>query len=347
MLAKIDPVSDKRWDAFVETHPYGWICHLSSWKKVLEQHFPHIKGHYLALIEDEKIRAGLPLFEVRSWILGNRLVSVPFATLCDPLVFTEIETGDLLKATLDLAVETRCSHIELRTLNAGEFIKDERFGRSNFYKHHFLSLDSDLDGIIKGFHRTCVRQRVVRAQKSGLDLRMGESEDDLKKFFGLHLVTRKRLNLPPQPYSFFKLLWATFFPLGNLELMLVEKEKKAIAGLILLQFKSRVSAEFAVSDEKFKEMSPNHLLFSEAIRNAHAKGYRIFDFGRTSPLNLTLMDFKRHWGTTTMDLPQFIYPKFDFAGENSKGHRVAKGLCRRLPEPLFERFGKLCYRHLG
>ena len=32
----IDPASDSRWDEFVAAHPYGWICHLAGWKKVLE-----------------------------------------------------------------------------------------------------------------------------------------------------------------------------------------------------------------------------------------------------------------------------------------------------------------------
>jgi hypothetical protein len=347
MILKIDPEHDKRWDAFVENHSYGWICHLSGWKKVLEEHFPHMKGHYLVLIERDEIKAGLPLFEVRSWLLGNRIVSVPFATLCDPLVSAETETGELIQAALELALETRCPHVEIRTFNACEFMKDHRFERSNFYKHHFLSLESDLDDIRKGFHRTCVRQRISRAQKSGLNLRIGETEEDLVKFYPLHLLTRKRVNLPPQPYSFFRLLWNMFFSSGRLELMLVEKANVAVAGLILLKFKDRVSAEFAGSDETFKEMSPNHLLFSEAIGNARRDGYRIFDFGRTSPMNSTLMDFKRHWGTTMVDLPQFIYPKVDHSREQGKGYWMARELCRRLPEPLFEKFGNLCYRHLG
>jgi hypothetical protein len=347
MIVEIDPEHDHRWDALVEKHPYGWICHLSSWKKILEEHFPHMKGHYLALIENEEIKAGLPIFEVRSWILRNRFVSVPFASLCDPLVSSEIETGHLVKAALDLAAEMRCPYMEIRTLKAGEFILDERFVRSNFCKHHFLSLEANLEEIRKGFHRTCVRQRIARAQKSGLSLRVGETEEDLAKFYALHLLTRKRVNLPPQPYGFFLQMWRMFSSTGKLELMLVETEKVVVAGLILLKFRDRVSAEFAGSDETFKEMSPNHLLFSEAIGNAHREGYRVFDFGRTSPTNSSLMDFKRQWGTTVVDLPQFTCPKMELLREDWKGHWVPKELCRRLPEPLFEKFGNLCYRHLG
>lgn len=198
-----------------------------------------------------------------------------------------------MNAALDLAVSTACPHIEIRTLGASEFILNERFGRTNFYKHHFLSLEHDLEEIRKGFHRTCVRQRITRAQKSGLDLRIGETEEDLGRFYRLYLLTRKRVNLPPQPYRFFRLLWKVFLHPGKLELLLVEKEKTALAGLILLKFKGRVSAEFAGSDESFKEMSPNHLLFSEAIVKAHREKYRVFDFVPSSSPNAASTGI--HW----------------------------------------------------
>ena len=62
----INPITDDRWDRFVESHPFGWICHLSGWKKMLESTFPHIKGHYIALLDSNgNIQAALPIFEVR------------------------------------------------------------------------------------------------------------------------------------------------------------------------------------------------------------------------------------------------------------------------------------------
>ena len=32
------------------------------------------------------VRAALPIYAVESGLMGRRLVSIPFATLCDPLV---------------------------------------------------------------------------------------------------------------------------------------------------------------------------------------------------------------------------------------------------------------------
>lgn len=276
----IDPVADERWDKFVESHPFGWICHLSGWRKVLEESFTHLKGYFLALINREgEIKAGLPIYEIRSWLTDHRLVSIPFATLCDPLISTKEEMEILFNAAIILLRRCNASYIEIRTLSSAPLICDERFGARSFYKHHYLLLDIDPEQLKRKFHRSCVRQRISRAVESQMSFRIGDRESDLENFYQLHKMTRKRLSLPPQPYCFFKSLWDTFWPKRRIIMLMAEKEGKGIASLILFKFKNRVSAEFAASDEAYKHFSPNHFLFWEAIKLAYREGYKIIDFG--------------------------------------------------------------------
>src|SRR5687768_17581734 len=79
-----------RWDRFVLDHSQGLIYHSTLWKNALENAFPHVKGHFLAETEPEtgKIKSGIALYTVSSWLLGPRLISIPFATLGEPLVET-------------------------------------------------------------------------------------------------------------------------------------------------------------------------------------------------------------------------------------------------------------------
>jgi lipid II:glycine glycyltransferase (peptidoglycan interpeptide bridge formation enzyme) len=165
-------------------------------------------------------------------------------------------------------------------------------------------------------------------------------------------MTRERRALPPQPYVFFKSLWNAFYPSKQLILMLAQKDGKTIAGLMLLLFKDRVTAEFAASDKKYKDLSPNHYLFWQAIRMAHEKGFRVFDFGRTSPLNASLMDFKKRWGTREVDLAQFYFPAGMAAGASNKEQSQKYRIIRRvfslgLPEYAQSLLGGFVYRHLG
>ena len=349
----IDPVEDTRWDTFVENHPFGWICHLSGWKQVLEESFPHIKGYYLVLLDDtsKEIKAGMPVFEVKSWLTGRRLVSIPFATLCDPLISSSEEMRILFDEALNLSKKFGDAYIEIRALSSSPLIQDNQLGESRFYKHHYLLLENEPEQLKKKFHRTCVRQRISRAIESKLNLKVADSESDLRSFYKLHIRTRKKLCLPPQPYHFFKSLWETFSPTKRMSLLIAEREEEPIASLILFKFKERVSAEFAASDETFKDLSPNHLLFWEAIKSAYAEGYKIFDFGSTSPNNDSLMDFKRHWGTKIIDLPKYFYPKQVLEKvskeEESKSYKLVKKICEKAPNYALKPIGNFCYRHLG
>src|SRR5262245_12400266 len=90
-LARIErlPESDfAEWDEFVQHHEWGLVGHLSGWKRAIEETFAHIRGQVLVLRSSDTgaILAGIPVYEVESRFVGNRTVSIPFATLCDPLV---------------------------------------------------------------------------------------------------------------------------------------------------------------------------------------------------------------------------------------------------------------------
>ncbi len=353
VIKLIDPITDPRWDKFVESHPFGWICHLSGWKQVLEKSFNHLKGYYFARMDnlEKNIEAALPIFEVRSWLTGRRLVSVPFASLFDPLISSKEEMDELVEAAIKLSQELRSSYIEIRALASSSFIQDDRFSKNAFYKHHYLPLNKDPQELKRTFHRTCVRQRITRAEKSDIHLKIGKKEGDLKQYHSLHTTTRKRLGLPSQPYIFFKNLWDEFYPSNMLSLLLAEKNDENIAGLILFKFKDRFSVDFAASNEKYVNISPNHFLFWEAIKLAYEEGYRIFDFGRTSPTNEGLMDFKNRWGTKIIELQQFYYPKETILNkasqEKTKKYRLMTKICANAPDRFQTRIGAFCYRHLG
>jgi len=349
----IDPAVDTRWDAYVESHPFGWITHLSDWKRILEKSFQHMKGYYLVLMDKrtESIRAALPLFEVKSWIAGHRLVSIPFATLSDPLVSSQEDMEELFDAAIHLSKELKTKHIEIRTFRSFSMIKEDRFAIDNSFKHHYLTLKSEPEILMRTFHRTCTRQRIARALSSNLCLKIGQGELDLVSFYKIYSGTRKRIGLPPQPYIFFKSMWEILSPSRRLVILLAEKGNRPVAGLILFRFKDRVSAEYAGSNEEYKEVSPNHFLFWEAIKIAYNEGCKLFDFGRTSVRNETLMDFKSRWGTETTSLPICYYPKTiceeATEREESISYRIMGALCRRVPDSVLAAIGNFSYRHLG
>jgi len=346
-------LTDPRWDKFVESHPNGWITHLSGWQRVLEKSFPHIEGCHLASMgkRNNRITAVLPLYLVRSWLTGDRLVSSPFATLSDPLISDERQLPELMEKAINLYNDQCASYMEIRALSTTDLLGDSRFGRSDRYVQHSIDLTVDTERIFKSFHRTCVRQRINRAATSEIEIKVGKTIEDLKKFYELYLLTRKRLALPPQPFKFIKSLWEIFAPQDNVELLLAVLNGQLIGGILFIKYRNKVSAEFAATDEAFKNVSPNHLLFWEGMKKYRDAGYRIFDFGRTAKDNQTLMDFKRHWGAKISDLPVFFYPKDRASAltdpKKSKKILLVSKICQKINGKPYQWFGNFCYRHLG
>ncbi len=344
-------MSDKRWDEFVGEHPWGWIYHLSDWATVLTKSFRHIQPFYLILRGNGSrvIQAALPLCLVRSWFTGSRLVSLPFATLCDPLVSSSEEFEVLFEEAIRLKNHLNADYIRINTLHTSNLMNEDRLKLRRFYKHHYLRIDREPERLKEAFHRTCIRQRIKRAERSQVTKRRGVGEEDVRSFYSLHLMTRKRKNLPPHPYRFFSEAWEVFNRSNRINLLLADYQKQSIGGIITFKYKNRVSTEYAASDERFKHLSPNHLLFWQAIQSAYNDGYNSFDFGRTSPEDKGLIDFKNRWGTEVVDIPEAYYPK-EASNTNYRNHPLVRYLGRafsHLPNYFIKQIGHLAYRHLG
>lgn len=342
----------EKWDRFVEFHPFGMIYHLSTWKNILEASFGHIKGCFICLEDDAgNIVCGLPIYQVKSRLVGNRLVSIPFASISDPLIHDSTDLVTLLGSAVFMAKSLSSKYVEIRSCFSQETLQRCSLTKICLYKHHYLPLDREPGKLMKMFHRSCVRQRISRSLKSGLKFKIGEGEADLYKFHQLHSMSRKRLGLPRQPYAFLKSLWHELRKTNMVSLHLAEKDDQPIAGHVLLKYKNRVSAEFAAYDSKWLDLSPNHFLFWKAIEKSYHEGYEIFDFGRTLFTNKGLMSFKDRWGTKVIDLPQFYYTNGHSKNpgkiNQSWKYKSISSACRHLPD-MFQNFlGNFCYHHLG
>lgn len=351
-VSLIDPLRNHRWDRFVHAHPYGWITHLSGWKRVLDRNFKHMCGYYLALTSpDGGIRAALPIYAVQSWLTGRRLVSIPFASLCDPLVSEPYEMETLCDAVLRLAEQLGITRIEIRTAQAPHLLDRERFRTDCGHKHHFIRLSGDPEEVRRRFHRSCVRQRILRAESSGLSIIRGRREADLMDFYLLHRVMRRKRGLPPQPYHLVKSLWQTFSGQGLAELLLCRKGAQTVAGVLLFTYKGRVSIEYSAMDAEHIDCSPLHFLLWNVIKEACRSGYQRFDFGQTKEQNKSLMDFKSHWGTEMLDLPHFLYPNDSALPSPLYNRLLARKalhyLCNKAPDTALSYLGEFCYRHMG
>jgi lipid II:glycine glycyltransferase (peptidoglycan interpeptide bridge formation enzyme) len=256
----------------------------------------------------------------------------------------------LIKWILFRQSELGQSYVELRTRFKGDLFKASKFKEFNGYKNHTLCISPNKEELIKTFNRTCVRQRINRAEKTNITVKEASSEADVRIFYELHCLTRKKYGVPVQPYKFFKNMWEILHPKNMFGVFIARHEAQPVSALLFLKFKKRVHAEYMGTNDAFLKYSPNILLFWKAILKSKTDGYQNFDFGGSQADNIPLIKFKRRWGTVEENLVHYYFPEIRglSAGfERSKKFSVLTQLCQKMPVPLFKWAGNRLYCHFG
>lgn len=347
-VTRVESEIPSGWSDFVARSDSATIYHDAPWLEVIARTYG-FRPRYLTLTDGSgEIGAILPMFLVSSRLTGRRLISLPYTNAVGPLHRPDVDDTPLLGAAIELAREEACRYVEVRGQPGQDSIYPE-YERSDYFGSFLLNLEPGRDAVRAGFDKRA-RRGVARAEKSGIVVRFGAELDAMRAFYQLNLLTRRKHGVPPQPYPFFQSLWETLRPRGAIEVLLAELDRRVVAGMILLTYKDRVIYAYGASDQRYLRSAPNHALFDAAIGWSIERGYRSFDFGRTSPDNQGLMEFKRQWGARCLPLPYYYWPgRNGFVSEGEAGlkYRCFTALWRRLPLPATRILGPALYRNLA
>jgi CelD/BcsL family acetyltransferase involved in cellulose biosynthesis len=346
------PITDDRWKDLVEAHPASSVFQHPSYMEVLARTYKHLEPVGIVLKDEQgRYAAGIPFFLVRSWLTGRRLVSLPFSSYSDPLAGTKEEFQLLLDETLRFSSRNRIRYIEFKLLNGGGFLAENPlWGPCYDQKTHILELSQGAEALQRRFDRTNVRQKISRAQKSGITVRNSTTEEDLRAFYELLLKARKRLGLPPQFFEFFLNMWRLLAPPGIVHLLCADMQGKPVGFLLYFKFKKTISAEYIATEEDKFPLGVNQILFWSAISQGISEGYEFFDFGKSGINNPGLLSAKGRWGAAERDAPTFYFPGTK-AGSSPKqdrsAYRLMSYLYRTMPAALSETTSRFLYRHMG
>jgi CelD/BcsL family acetyltransferase involved in cellulose biosynthesis len=344
-LYTLDPILDSRWDDLVASHPKASVFHHTGWLKALAGTYGYRPIVLTSTPPGQRLSDGIAFCEIRSWITGSRLVSLPFADHCEPLLD---ETADSCEFTEWMRRECRhrnWKYVEIRPLRWEMDSKCPLFASQSFWLHT-LDLTLPLDQIFRNLDKSCVQRRIRRAENARLSYESGRSETLLSDFYRLLTITRRRHRLLPQPLAWFRNLVACMSP--GVETRVARTGGIPIAAIFTLRHRGVVVYKYGCSDERFHHLGGMPFLFWKLIEEAKFAGAERIDFGRTDLENDGLLRFKDQFGTTRRRLTYFRYP------ESTKAKRLAasdmpaaRRLLAVLPGALSSRAGRLLYRHIG
>jgi len=337
----VNPLVDSEWDEWVGSHPEASIFHSAAWARVLVETYGH-QPCYLRICVPGELVALVPIMEVQSLLTRLRGVCMPFSDYCRPLLFSRLCQTAVMEKLRQVARERSWHYLELR----GDSLMPPEAVAAEVYYGHSLVLRPAVELFA---HFTSSVQRAIRkAEKMGLSAEIHSTPEAMSDFYRLHVRTRRRHGVPPQPKSFFASIQRNIIEPGLGFIVLVRRGCEAIATAMFFKSEATALYKFGASDERAQEFRGNNLAMWKAIEFLTQAGAKILHFGRTNLENEGLRRFKLSWGTTE---EKIRYGKFSISADSWMGpqsYRVTfhNRVFRALPTSANRLAGVLIYPHL-
>ncbi len=318
----VDLRTDKRWEAFLASHPDAVIYQHPGWIRALEKEYGR---ECIALACEDtggRLRGILPLMATRGlpWDLGGgrarrRLSSLPRTPVAGPLSTDPKATEALIRAAIERGRMDASLQLELKPHGELQKTTDELVclpWRQTFV----LELPGDPEELRFGNARnhSRIRWSVNKAARLGVQVRTAEGEQDLRAWYQLYLDTM------------------------------------LLAGSIILSYGQTAFYAFNGCRRDAFSLRPNDLIQWHAIHDACRRGLRRYDLGEVAEDHPMLADFKSKWGAEPRRLYRHHYPNpaQDDAETKSYGLLMfaARALWQRLPLRITEKLGDWIYARL-
>ena len=340
----LDPLTDPRWRELVARHPRASAFHTTEWLTALKRTYGYQPLAVTTSAPGRDLEDGIAFCEVRSWLTGRRLVSLPFADHCEPMV----DRGEALSAIgnhLDRVQRAGWKYIELRP-------QTDRFGdlhatESAHFWLHALDLRPPVETLFATLHKDSTRRKIQRATREGLTCSEGRSDNLLRAFYDLLVKTRHRHHVPPQPLAWFRNLADSF---GDaLQVSVAHHRNRPVAAVVTLRHGQTTIYKYGASDDAFHPLGGMHMLLWKMIEAARAAGCTLVDLGRCDTDNPGLARFKERWGAARSEMR---YWRFGATGQPSGALRKyatngARQLLDHAPGICRVAAGRFLYRHAG
>lgn len=280
------------WRQYVHGHEASDHYHRLDWKGVIERGFGW-PTFFLMAEQDGRVQGVLPLVWQKSRLFGSFLTSLPFLNGGGTLAGCKEADDALLEEAARLARDLRVSHVEFRFRRNPQLALPTKTTKVAVIR----SIEPDADRMLRELPHK-VRSDVRKALKSGLTAEFAGTEA-LDDFYRLFAINMRALGTPVYSKAFFREILKAF-P-DETYISLVRHTGKPIAASFLMGHRGVIEAGWSSSLYQYASLKPNMFLYWKIFCFAGEKGYRTFDFGRSSVGSGTHR-FKMQWGSQEVQL---------------------------------------------
>jgi FemAB-related protein (PEP-CTERM system-associated) len=285
IVSLLSPGGEYAWDEFVQGCADATFFHLSGWKRVIEEVFGH-KTYYLQAQRAGAISGVLPLTHIKSALFGNSIISNAFCVYGGPATNDSKSQATLQREAVTLMERLGATSLEFRTRKCGHdgwACKNDLY--VTFRKNLLPNAEDNLKAIPRK-QRAMVRKGIQKGLRSEVD-------DGVDRLHRVYSESVRNLGTPVYPRRYFRLLKETF---GNAcDIVTIVHGREPVASVLNFYFRDEVMPYYGGGRAIARRLAGNDFLYWEVMRRASARGYRVFDFGR-SKVATGAYAFKKNWG---------------------------------------------------
>lgn len=328
------------WDDFVSGHEHGTLFHDSRWARIVAGAAAHQPAHLVA--EDASgIRAVLPLFEVRSRLIGKALISSPYAVYGGILARDAAAREAIVLHLRQLVAQGRYQYAELRQYG----IEVPELPRSSLYVTFVRDLPEDPEACLEMIPRKS--RATARQARDRHQLTIVEGWHLFDAFYELFVANKRSLGSPCFARSYF----VNFFDLFPDEVVVhgVKQRGEVIATVMSFIWGDTLCAYYSGSRPEAEAVGAMNFLYWKLMEYSVQRGLKKFDFGR-SRVDTGAYRFKINMGFAATPLPYAyalgLRTELPSLNPGNPKFQKAEQLFSRLPVPIVKWVGPKLMRHL-
>ena len=283
---------ENEWNTYVEKNPAASIYHRAEWREVIRQTYGHESFYFVARDTDKNIVGILPLIRLSSHLFGHFLVSMPYF-MEGGAIADHPDIEQILMQHADHYASSRgVDHIEYRD-NKPRSELPVRQDKVNM----ILALPDSRTELWAGF-TSKLRAQIKRSNRENPKIRFGGKEY-LDDFYKVYARNMRDLGSPPHSKEFIQNILDKFT--DNSRIIMLYMNNRPVATGFLLDDGKTMGIPLASTIRDVNPLSINMLMYSEVLKFAIEKGFRYFDFGRSTRDSGTFR-FKQQWGAQAKQL---------------------------------------------
>ncbi|RMH56522.1 MAG: GNAT family N-acetyltransferase [Candidatus Hydrogenedentota bacterium] len=329
------------WNAFLDEAkdavPFlrpGWLDALSR--------VCRLRLYLLETFREGRLAGILPLFEMRNISLRRVLVSIPYSTFGGILARDEDAARDLMAKAEALRKQRAAAYVELRQEKPLP-AEENRVERTCFVTVRAPVVPCD--ELWRKVLSPRLRTKIRKAQRSGC--RIEDAGADLTEFVPLFMRNMHRLGTPALPSTLFREVGYRMNE--KVHCLLVRRDHHVVAGIVLVAEGDTIHEPWVASLQEHHRVNVNQFLYANAMEWAFERGFRFFDFGR-STLGSGTLRFKEQFGGVPIPLHyRYLTPNARRIPSIDAHHNPFETVVRawaKLPRGFVDRVGPVISRYL-